>query len=70
MELLYLPPYSSDLNPDEHINADVKYRVGSKSAKRTKERLQAATEEYRNMLNKAPSRLIKYFKDPAIQYAT
>jgi transposase len=26
--IFYLPPYSPDLNPDEHVNADVKYGVG------------------------------------------
>jgi transposase len=31
VELFYLPPYSPDLNPDEHLNADVKYGVGSRT---------------------------------------
>lgn len=30
IELFYLPAYSPDLNPDEHLNADLKYGVGSK----------------------------------------
>jgi transposase len=46
--LFYLPPYSPDLNPDEHVNADVKYGVGSKTPKRTKEGLREATEEHMN----------------------
>jgi transposase len=69
IELFYLPPYSPDLNPDEHINSDVKYGVGSKTPKRTREGLRAATEEHMRMLKKSPERIMKYFKDPAIQYA-
>jgi transposase len=69
VSLFYLPPYSPDLNPDEHVNADVKYGVGSKTPKRTKEGLRAATEEHMNMLRKKPKRIKRYFLDPAIAYA-
>jgi transposase len=69
VELFYLPPYSPDLNPDEHVNADVKYGVGSRTPKRTKEGLREATEEHMNMLRKRPKRIKRYFLDPAIAYA-
>jgi hypothetical protein len=61
---------SSIYSLDEHINSDVKYGVGSKGAKRTKERLRAATEGHMNILKKSPSQIIKYFRNPAIQYAS
>jgi transposase len=67
--LFYLPPYRPDLNPDEHINADVKYGIGSKTPKRTKEALREAVEEPMNMLHKTPKRVRRYFLDPAISYA-
>jgi transposase len=70
IELFYLPPYSPDLNPDEHVNSDVKYGVGAKVPKRTREGLRAATEEMMKILKKTPNRIVKYFKDPAIQYAS
>jgi transposase len=70
VELFYLPPYSPDLNPDEHLNADVKYGVGSRTPKRTKEGLRSATEEHMNMLNDNPKRITRYFLDPAIAYAS
>jgi hypothetical protein len=57
------------LNPDEHTNADVKYGVGSKTPKRTKEALREATEEYMDILNRTPRRIRRYFLDPAIAYA-
>jgi transposase len=67
--LFYLPPYSPDLNPDEHVNSDVKYGVGSKAPKRTKEGLREATEGHMKMLSKTPKRIKKYFLDPVISYA-
>jgi len=69
IELYYLPPYSPDLNPDEHTNADLKYGVGSKHPKRDKESLRKAAEEHMMMLEKSPKRIKKYFRDPAIRYA-
>jgi transposase len=69
IELCYLPPYSPDLNPDEHVNADVKYGVGSKTQKKTKEALRAAVEEHMAMLHSTPKRIVRYFLDPAISYA-
>ena len=69
IEIYYLPAYSPDLNPDEHVNADVKYGVGSRTPKRTKAELAIAAEEHMQMLKQTPGRIVKYFKDPAIQYA-
>jgi hypothetical protein len=69
MALHYLPSYSPDLNPDEHLNADGKHEVGEKSPKKSKEGLRMATEEHMKMLNKTPQRIMKYFEDAAISYA-
>ena len=69
IELFFLPAYSPDLNPDEHLNADVKQGVGSKAPVRTKENLKKAAENHMEMLKKLPDRIVRYFKDPAISYA-
>jgi transposase len=69
IEIFYLPPYSPDLNPDEHVNADVKYGVGSKRPKKTKKELEKTTNEHMKMLHKMPERIMRYFLDPAIRYA-
>jgi transposase len=69
IEIFYLPPYSPDLNPDEHVNSDVKYGVGSKHPKRNKEELRKATEEHMQLLLSSPERIIRYFFNPAISYA-
>ena len=69
IELFYLPAYSPDLNPDEHLNADLKHGVGSKAPSRSKQNLAKAAEEHLVMLKATPSRIREYFKDPAIAYA-
>lgn len=69
IELFYLPAYSPDLNPDEHLNADLKQGVGSRTPGRTKKQLLVTAENHLAMLKDTPSRIQKYFKDPAIAYA-
>jgi transposase len=54
IEIFYLPSYSPDLNPDERVNADVKYGVGSKHPRRTKEELRTTTEAHLTMLKEKP----------------
>jgi transposase len=69
IELFYLPAYSPDLNPDEHLNSDLKQGVGSKTPSRSKHNLKRAAEEHLAMLKATPARIREYFKDPAIAYA-
>lgn len=69
IELFFLPPYSPDLNPDEHLNSDLKYGVGSKAPGRTKKQLQSAINDHLSMLKDTPERICRYFKDSAISYA-
>jgi len=69
IELFFIPPYSPELNPDERVNSDVKYGVGSRSPKRTEKDLSSAVDSHMNILKKNPSRIRKYFKDEVISYA-
>lgn len=68
--IFYLPAYSPDLNPDEYLNADVKYGVGSKHPKKTKEELSKAARARMRLLNRTPERIVKYFESPTILYAS
>ena len=70
IEFFFIPPYSPDLNPDEHINADVKHGVGSRVPRKTVESLSEATAEHMNMLKRTPSRIRAYFLDKNISYAS
>jgi len=69
IEVYYLPSHSPDLNPDEHVNADLKYGIGSRAPKSTKENMIIAAEEHMQLLKQTPERIMKYFKDPTISYA-
>ena len=70
IEVFFLPAYSPDLNPDEHLNADLKQGVGSKVPSRTKKMLHRSATEHMTMLESKPERIRTYFKDPAIKYAS
>ncbi|HEY9054223.1 MAG TPA: IS630 family transposase, partial [Rectinemataceae bacterium] len=55
---------------DEHLNADLKHGVGSRTPVRTKANLKASATNYMAMLRQSPERIISYFQDPAIRYAS
>ena len=67
--LFYLPSYSPELNPEERLNADLKYAIGSKVPVRTKAKLKAAATAYMQTLEQSPERVKNYFQDPRVKYA-
>lgn len=69
IEVFYLPSYSPELNPDERLNADLKYGIASKVAVRSKAKLQAAANDHMTLLTNSPERVKTYFKDPRVKYA-
>ena len=69
IEVFYLPSYSPQLNPDERLNADLKYAIGSKVPVRTKIKLEAAATQHMQMLQENPERVKSYFGDPRCAYA-
>ncbi len=69
IEVFYLPSYSPELNPDERLNADLKYALGSRVQLRTKDKLKAVTQAHMNMLDQNPERVMSYFQDPRVKYA-
>jgi len=58
------------LNSDERLNAELKYALGSTVAMRTKSALWHATVEYMTMLEPSSERVMSYFNEPYVQYAT
>ena len=68
IELFYLPSYSSELNPEECLNADLKQAAGSKAPARTKAQLKAVTTQHLQMLETSPEHVMKYFQDPRVKY--
>jgi len=69
IEVFYLPSYSPELNPDERLNADLKYGIASKVAVRSKAKLQAAANDHMTLLSHSPERVRTYFEDPRVKYA-
>jgi transposase len=69
IEVFYLPSYSPDLNPDERLNADLKYALGSRVQTRTKDKLKEATKAHMDLLEKQPERVRSHFDDPRVKYA-
>ena len=69
IEVFYLPSYSPELNPDERLNADLKYALGSRVQVRTKYKLKAATQNHMTILAANPARVLSYFQDLRVKYA-
>mgnify|MGYP002713239235 CR=1 FL=1 len=68
IELVILPPYSPELNPDELVWAHVKQRVGKKAVQ-TKEELINAVKAALRSLQKLPDIVASFFHTPACSYA-
>jgi transposase len=69
IELVYLPPYCPQMNPDEYLNCDIKRALRSQEPKRTKHDLWQATEAFMEKLRKTPQHVRSYFRHPRAQYA-
>jgi len=68
IELVILPPYSPELNPDELVWGHVKQRVGKKAVK-TKEELVSAVNAALRSLQKLPNTVAGFFRTPTCAYA-
>lgn len=68
IELVLLPPYSPELNPDELAWAHVKQRIG-KQAVQTKEELVSAAHSALCSLQKLPHVVAGFFHTPTCRYA-
>lgn len=69
IELIYLPPYSPQLNPAEYLNCDVKQGVHSKPPTRNQTQLEQRVRSHLHKLQKLPQRVKRYFQHPFIAYA-
>ena len=70
IELFYLPSYSPQLNPEERLNADLKQAMGKRVPVRTQAKLREAANDYMAMLEQNPERVMSYFQDRHVRYAT
>lgn len=70
IELFYLPSYSPQFNLEERFNADLKPEMSKRVPVRTKAKLCQAATEHMTMLVQTPDRIIGYFQDRHVKYAT
>lgn len=69
IELVFLPSYSPELNPDEYLNADLKARMNAGEPVRNKELLERKVRSHLHSLQKQPQRIRSYFRAGPIRYA-
>lgn len=69
IELEYLPAYSPELNPDEHLNNDVKANVHRRAMPRNQEELECNVEQHLKLIARSPKRVRSYFKAKHIRHA-
>lgn len=70
IELLFIPSYSPELNPDEYLNRDLKSNVHQAKAPRNFKQLKANLKSFMSMLQKTPGRVIKYFNSSKLSYCS
>ena len=68
IELLFIPSYSPELNPDEYLNRDLKSNVHGGRTPKSFDDLKANLTSFMRMLQKTPSRVMKYFNSSKLEY--
>ena len=68
-ELVLLPGYAPELNPDELLNQDLKSNVFSTGRPRTRDELVAQTRSYLRATQKRPDIVRAYFQEAHVNYA-
>ncbi len=69
IELVYLPPYSPQANPDEILNRDMKTELRLRPAAKDAESLKEMALSFMDMLKAVPGRVAGYFKNQHVMYA-
>ncbi len=69
LELIYLPTYSPELNPDEMLNQDVKSNAIGRRRPKTVTELKAEVRSYLFSTQKQPNIVSGYFEEQHVRYA-
>ena len=69
IELVFLPSYSPERNPDEYLNGDLKASLGRKPSPRDQQTLERNLKSHMRMLSKSPARVAAYFQAEHVRYA-
>lgn len=69
IELIFLPSYSPERNPDEYLNNDLKIGLAARQHPKTHKDLLGNIVSHMRMLQKTPDHVIRFFEHPAVKYA-
>ena len=69
LRLFFLPGYAPELNPDEQVWNEVKYRRVGRRSPRTKEQLRSLLNSALVALQKLPHLIRSFFRLPGTRYA-
>lgn len=69
IELVFLPAYSPQINPDEYLNNGLKQGLASKQPARDKVQLDAMVSVFMLMLSAVKEQVIAFFRHPEVAYA-
>jgi transposase len=67
--LFFLPPYSPELNPDEHVWNDVKNNAVGRKIITTPKQLHETVVGHLRMIQKSPDRVMAYYNSKTTRYA-
>ena len=69
IELVYLPPYAPEHNPDEFLNNDLKQAMARRRTPRDKAALKSNLTSYMRSLQRCPAKVRAFFQAPTVRYA-
>lgn len=69
IELIFLPPYSPELNPDEFLNQDVKANAVAATRPRDLAELESHLRRYLRATQRQPELVKRYFQAQSVRYA-
>lgn len=69
IEIFYLPPYSPEVNPDEHLNRDLKTELRMRPSAKDAASLKSIAVAFMESVALTPQRIVRYFKSRHIAYA-
>lgn len=69
IELIFLPTFSPELNPDEYFNQDLKTNGIGKPRPRNNQELEALAAAFANRKKRNPQKVKAYFRHKSVAYA-
>src|SRR3954467_2828112 len=69
LEIVPLPRYAPERNPDEYLNNDLKGNLNADGPAATREELKGKMRAFMQRLGKLPDHIQAYFEHPKVAYA-